>query len=257
MKRNFIVLAAYLLICFSCTKTINVDLKTAAPQLVIEGIINDQQAATVIISKSVPFSSSNTFPAVSGATVIIEDNHNNSYTLPETSAGTYSNPLLTGIPGTTYTLTVTVAGKPYTSISTMPAKVKLDTILFENFGLFGKSTWSVKPQYTDPPNFGNYYKFYESINNRKYPSYWIWDDRLTNNGISTRPLLQTDSIIHLGDSVEVEMQCIDENVYKYFVSLLDTQLNNTVPANPTSNISGGCLGYFSAQTSQKKKLKVQ
>ena len=75
----FKIVSAFILIGgVACTKNINVDLKNASPQLVIEGIVDNQQAATVQISKSVPFSSSNNFPAVSGAVVSISDNHKNS-----------------------------------------------------------------------------------------------------------------------------------------------------------------------------------
>ena len=50
-----------------CTKIIDVDLKNAASQLVIEGIVNNSSPAQVNILKTVQFSSSNVFPAVSGA----------------------------------------------------------------------------------------------------------------------------------------------------------------------------------------------
>jgi hypothetical protein len=34
-------------------------------------------------------------------------------------------------------------------------------------------------------------------------------------------------------------------------------MNATTPANPENKITGGALGYFSAHTSQKRKVKVQ
>jgi Domain of unknown function (DUF4249) len=242
---------------FACKKVINVDLNNADPKLVIEGIIDDNNFTQVSLTKSVKFSNSNNFPAVSGATVTIKDNLGTIYTLTEASAGKYKNAALLGTPGRTYTLTVLAEGKTYSSVSTMPMPVNLDTILTERVVFGTQATWSVAPAYYDPPGFGNYYKFYKSINNKPVPTYWIWDDRFSNDVISTRPLIQTDSIIKLNDSVQVEMQCIDKNIYRYFAALEGTQSGNTVPANPDSNISGGCLGYFSAQTSQKMTVKVQ
>jgi hypothetical protein len=255
--KKIAMLAAISVILSSCVKKINVDLKNADARLVIEGVVNNSTAAEVLISKSVQYSSKNTFPPVSGAQVSITDNLGSSFTLTETTTGKYTSPLLIGVSGRTYKLTVLAEGKSYIAVSTMPQQVGLDTVLTEDITFIGKNIIALKPQYTDPAGFGNYYKFYQIINGKTFPSYWIWDDRLDDNGVSTRPLIQTDSTIKINDMVEVEMQCIDKNIYKYFVSLLDVQSNNTVPANPDSNISGGCLGYFSAHTSQKKKIVIK
>ena len=53
------------------------------------------------------------------------------------------------------------------------------------------------------------------------------------------------------------MRCIDKNVFRYFTALQGSQNNATTPANPENAITGGALGYFSAHTTQKKKIKVQ
>jgi len=256
MKKIFLI-AFIIAIAISCTKQINVDLKNADPQLVIEGNVSNSTGAVVNISKSVQFSSGNSFPAVSGAVVSITDNLGTSYTLAEQSPGVYSNDDLTGVPGRSYTLNVAVNGTAYTATSVMPKQTNLDTLLFEQI-IFGNETiWIVKPQYTDPAGFGDYYKFIEKINGVRYPNIWVWDDNFTNNGISTRPLIQTDSTIAIGDTIEIEMQCIDKNIFRYFTALTEVQSNATTPANPDTNISGSVLGYFSAHTSQRKKAIVQ
>ena len=241
----------------SCTKQINVDLKNATQQLVIEGNVSNIDIASVLISKTVPFSSSNNFPAVSGATVTITDDGGTVFPLTENSAGHYTNSSLLGEPGHSYTMTVTTEGKSYTAVSTMPQQVNIDTILLENIAFGNKFIWAVKPQYTDPPGFGNYYKFTEFINDVRNPTIFVWDDRFVNNGISTRPLLQADSAININDSVGVEMQCLDKNTFRYFSTLAELQRNATTPTNPNTNISGGVLGYFSAHTTQRKKVVVK
>jgi Domain of unknown function (DUF4249) len=241
----------------SCRKVINVDLNDAPPALVIEGVVDNNVPAEVRISKSVKFSSNNVFPAVGGAVVRITDDAGGNFLLAETTPGKYTNPALVGVPGRRYSMSVTVEGKNYTAVSIMPQPVLIDTLLFEKLVFGADEIYAVKPQYTDPPGFGNFYKFYERINGKRYPWYWVWDDRFNDDDISTIPIIQTDSTIKLNDTVEIEMNCIDKNVYRYFVALLDVRDNNTVPANPESNITGGCLGYFSAQTSNKKKGVVK
>jgi hypothetical protein len=254
-KLAFLILAAASII--GCTKIINVDLKNATPQLVIEGTVTNGSPAQVNILKTVQFSSSNVFPAVSGAIVTITDNAGGNFTLAETAAGTYTNSSLIGVPGRTYNMSVALNGATYTATSTMPAQVNLDTLLFEKIAFIPKNIWIVKPKYKDPDGFGNYYRFIEKINNVRNPTIWIFDDRLNNNGVSTRPLIQADSTINAGDTIEVEMQCIDRNIFRYFTVLQNFQRNSTTPANPDTNISGNVLGYFSAHTSQKRKEAVK
>jgi hypothetical protein len=56
------------------------------------------------------------------------------------------------------------------------------------------------------------------------------------------------------------MRCIDKKVFDYLKQLSGLDPTNgqpTTPANPTSNISGGSLGYFSAHTVQRKKTIVK
>lgn len=240
-----------------CMKIIDVDLKNSDPQLVVEGIVTNSSPASVTISKSVPFSTSNNFPPVSGAIVRVADDAGGEYALTETSTGNYVNNALVGVEGRTYNLTISLNGKEYKSSSTMPSQVNMDTILLEQIAFITENIWIVKPKYTDPPGFGNYYRFIEKINNVRNPTIWVWDDKLSNNGVSTRPLIQGDSTIKLNDTIEVEMQCIDRNIFRYFSALQSLQDNSTTPANPDTNITGGVLGYFSAHTSQKKKVVVK
>jgi hypothetical protein len=239
-----------------CKKEINVDLPNASQQIVIEATVTNATYAQVTISKSVAFSNSNTYPAVSGATVNISDNGVN-YSLTESKAGTYSNNSLIGVPGHTYNLLVKVEGKEYSSTSIMPLQVHLDTLLLEKLFWGHESVWVVKPQYSDPAGFGHYYMFIETINSKQFPQFWVWDDRIVNNSISTIPLIQSDSTINVNDTIEIEMRCIDRNVFRYFTALQGSQNNATTPANPDNEITGGALGYFSAHTTQRKKVKVQ
>lgn len=241
----------------ACKKEIDVDLGNAAPQIVIEGSVTNTSNAEVTISKSVPFSNSNTFPGISGAIVNITDETGAKYTLTETKPGSYTNQSLIGLPGKTYKLLVNVEGKEYTASSTMPTPVNLDTLLLEKLFWGTESIWVVKPQYKDPGGLGNNYMFTEKINGKLYPDFWVWDDRVINNSISTIPLMQGDSTINTNDTIEVEMRCIDKNTLRYFTALQGTQDNMTTPANAENKITGGALGYFSAYTQQRKKIKVQ
>ena len=64
--------------------------------------------------------------------------------------------------------------------------------------------------------------------------------------------------IKSGDRVTIEMQCIDEIVYRYWSTVKagggDGDGNTAAPANPITNIKGGALGYFSAHTVSRKAV---
>jgi hypothetical protein len=64
----------------------------------------------------------------------------------------------------------------------------------------------------------------------------------------------------MGDTVAVEMHCIDPAMYKYWFSLSQSATGETEtasPANPVTNLSGGTLGYFSAHTVRSKSIIVK
>jgi hypothetical protein len=92
---------------YSCQKTVTLDLKNAPAQIVIQGEVTDGPGPyTVMINQSTAFYASNTFPPISGAAIKISDGQGLTDSLTETSPGVYSTHTLQGIPGNTYTLSV-------------------------------------------------------------------------------------------------------------------------------------------------------
>jgi hypothetical protein len=258
MKQYYILLMIITALTFTaCEKVINVDLKNVESKIVIEGIIdNSSNPAKVIISKSVSFSTANTYPPVTGATVKIIDNLSNNFTLTETTRGTYTNAALIGIPGRTYTLTVTAEGKNYTAVSTMPQQVYLDSLFQEKITLT-KTIIVVNALFDDPAGFGNSYQFIETVNGKRNKAIFILDDQFQDGGTIANQLIDEDIKLKAGDLVQIEMQCVNRTIYRYLLGLSDLQLGNTVPANPETNISNNALGYFSTHTSQKKTIQIR
>ncbi|MDQ2753003.1 MAG: DUF4249 domain-containing protein, partial [Bacteroidota bacterium] len=82
----------FLVLCLSsCTKVINVQLKEAEKQLVIEGSVayGDTSFPQVKISETKSFEDDNSFVGVSGATVTIQMNNGTTYHLFEGATGIY------------------------------------------------------------------------------------------------------------------------------------------------------------------------
>lgn len=256
-------LIAALVAMAACKKVINVDLNNVTAQIVIEGeITNNLNPVYVRISKTVNFSSDNTFPPVSGATVTVTDSTTGRiFSLNETDSGLYTTVQITGIPKHTYLLSVNAEGKQYKASSTMPGTVALDSVTFaENTDFNNKKEINAIVNFQDPTAAGNYYQFTEYLNGKLVPNIFVFEDRLSNGRYVQQPLYNDSSYLQKGDTLQLNMYCVDKNIYNYFFTLLNVTGNNNfqsaTPANPNTNISNGALGYFSAHTVNQLKLLV-
>ena len=252
MRRDIPILFILIVLSFflsSCKKVIKLDLGTSSPRIVIQGDIYDHQGPySIQISKSVNFYDSSTYPAVSGATVTISDNAGHSEKLRETTPGNYLTLALQGVPGRTYTLEVIVDGQTYTASSTMPQPVDIASVYFQK-SLFGNVIFP-GISFQDPANISNYYRLIYFINNKQQNDINVTDDQL-NAGKTVnyviRPL-DTDNKLIAGDVVTIWLESVDKGVYEYFRTAGREGGQSASPANPTSNISNGSLGYFNASS---------
>lgn len=238
----------------SCTKTIEVDLNTTDPKLVIEGqVLSTPGPYYVTLSKTVNFSSPNKFPPVSGAVIKITDKTAGlTNQLKEVKPGRYATKNIKGTPGHQYQLSVVYKGQKYQANSTMPKPVTLDSVSFSNLSLFGDDNVFAEVNFDDPVDQENYYTFDQYINGVHFhDATFVISDRLSDGRRITQPLFTDSAFIKKGDSVSIQMHCVDKRVYDYFNTLsLASSPEAGTPANPVSNISGKktVLGYFSAQT---------
>jgi len=248
----------------SCEKEISIDLNSKEPKLVIEGIITDEPGNyTVKISETVNFSDANNFPPVSNALVIITANIGLVDTLKEEKPGIYHTKKITGTPGVKYDLYVKVADKEYFATSIMPQKVTVENVMFTQMSdPTGKQMYMTIPVFTDPIELGNSYRFLQKTTKAADKTIIITNDNSNNGKVNKRPILSRGFEITMGDTVTVEMRCIDANIYTYFFTFSQIAGTNpgssAVPSNPQNNITGSsALGYFSAQTVSKITKVVQ
>jgi Domain of unknown function (DUF4249) len=257
MKRIIItcITALGIVISFaSCEKVIDVSLTAAEVKYVIEGTVSNiaSQPPTVLLSQTKKFEDNNVFTGISGAIVTIQVNNDTIYSLTEVSTGVYKTEAFIGVPGGRYTLSVSINGSTYTSISVMPAQlVSLDALTVDDLAFGGSNTKTIAPDYLDPVGLGNSYRFIQYANGIQVKKVIVQNDDLSDGLRITRPLVNTDGDLKTGDFVKVDMLCIDPQVYRYWYSLdqAATGANQSAtPANPVSNINGGAIGYFSAHS---------
>jgi len=247
----------------SCKKVIDLNLGNVSGELVIEGnITNVPGPQYVTLSRNVPFTNPNVYPAVTGATVSIADDRGNNYPMTEGPAGTYSIPNAFGFGSRTYTLTVVADGKTYTAKSKMPGVTKLDSITDKpNYFNASSGEKLITVHFQDVAAIQNQYRFVMTVNKAQVNAVFAFDDEFIDGKYVDLDLQQNDIKIHAKDTVTVEMQCIDRPVYTYWFSLAQQQFNNpggqVAPSNPPTNITPTTLGYFSAHTTQTLTLVVK
>jgi hypothetical protein len=270
MKTLKIVLYLFsLLTLASCTKVIDLKLGNNTGELVIEGNVTNTAGPQIIkLSTNVPFTNTNTYPPVTGATVSVSDHNGNTYPFTEGPSGTYSNSQLIGIPGNTYTMTVTTGGKTYTATSVMPAVVNLDSLTSKNEVVqTSDNKKDITVYYQDPTGIVDQYRFVMYVNNVQADDIYAFNDQFNNGRYVSIDLREdnasnsVDKGIFSGDTVTVEMQCIDQPIYTYWETLMQEQTNGpgggVTPSNPPTNITPVTLGYFSAHTTQSKTIVVK
>ena len=242
----------------SCEKEIEVDLNSAEPKLVIEGLVAADSLATVRLTMSKDFNTNNIFEPVLGAIVSISDDKGNSEVLKINASGIYAAKNLRGVPGHTYNLKVNVEGQEYTASSTMsPHTVKMDSITMYYIGLMDYAFPMV--HFKDPSGTKNYYRDLVYINGKRHKLDEDVTDTDNREGFPMSRILpifkesnnDKEDPIKKGDTITVEHQLLDKGAYTFFETLGRISSSQT---NPTTNIKGGALGYFSAYTCDRQTV---
>ncbi len=247
----------------ACTKVITLHLPPAAPAYVIEGNITDEPGPyTVQITQTTGFYSGNDFTGVAGAIVQVSDTTGYAETLVDKGNGLYVTQHLQGVQGMRYSLHVAIGKDTFTAVSTMPYRINLDSIYVAPVYNSGKTILAIVPSFLNPPAPGvAYYFFNQTINGNLDKTLYYWNSKYSSGLQNTFNLERNsaDSTLHTGDSVQIEMQCIDEQMYNYWSGMDQSASGGggAYPGDPVTNLSKGALGYFSAHTSQTRRLKVQ
>jgi len=268
MKNIFLIILSIFLVT-SCEKEIDLDLEDQSGKIVIEGNITDQAGPYYVkITKSVAFTQTNQYPAIENAQVVLSDNTGQTETLSYVGNGTYQTSTFVGQSGRTYTLKINAEGQQYTAESTMPEAVSFDGLDQDSFIVGGETSYTLLPVFTDPTPLGNRYLFVHTINNNPKKFFSEFSDNVNNGMPNQRPLIlpnddeeEDDIKVAVGDTIHVEMQCIDDKVYTFYSALLQLSGGGpgggVTPTNPPSNISNGALGYFSAHTVRTRNTVIQ
>lgn len=265
---NTLAIISIIMSMISCKEIIDISTISADPQIVVEATIGTNESPVVYLTKTVNIDNLNNFPPVENAEVKITDDKGRTVTLTEAFPGQYiaNTPAIIGAVGSTYKLLIEIDSKTITATSTIPPMVKIDSVKIINsiYPGGGKPTnstqkaefYEIKIKYSDPQNQENFYRFLVYLNGKVTSSNNISDDKFTNGIQVERNLVVYNPEIKAGDTIGIEMQCIDKAVYEYFKSMGNSMGPGSAssPANPYTNLSGSLLGFFSAHTVERREF---
>ncbi|ANH80277.1 hypothetical protein A8C56_04120 [Niabella ginsenosidivorans] len=263
IKKNSFLLVLAVWLFAGCQKVIHIDINSVDKKYVIEGTVTDNEDSyNVIISQTLDITDSNIFKGIDNALVTIDEDGKTPVVLVNKGNGLY-RANATGRPGHTYHLTVKIGDQVFSASSVMPQKAAFDSLYVTERPFLGRVQKIATVAFTDPPVQGNAYRFTQYVDGRKENTIFITDDKLFNGKTVDYELLifsdDEDDDLDTYDDLRVEMRCIDTENYNYWYSLTQGALGqnqSASPGNPVSNIKGGALGYFSANTFEVKNITV-
>lgn len=291
MQKAYFPLMMVVLACTACEKEITVDLQSKEDRLVVEGIIEDGRFPMVTISRSLNYFSKIT-PAqllesfVHDAVVTVSNgvrthqlreyrtDTTNGIALYFYSADTAQfHTAFTGQPGNSYTLKIEVEGKTLHAVTTIPEpKLKLDSMWWMNSGNSSAEKARVLVKVTDPPERGNYVRYFTSRNGDRFlPGLnSVFDDHIVNGTTFDVPLdagvdknqkidFDTYGYFKRGDTVTLKFCNVDHNTYDFWrtADFAFTATGNPF-ATPTRTLGNvqGALGYWGGYSVTYKTITI-
>lgn len=264
VARGSQLLLFIIMLLLGCEKVIDVDLNEANPEVVIEAnLSNSINSAEVLLTKTGSYFGDTPIEDITDAVVIIENEFGSRFVLDEVEAGLYRAHEIFFQEEITYQLFIDVDGEKFESSSKLNSAVLIDSLTYfydEGFA-FLDAGYIVKIYFVDPPKINNYYRvkiFENDTLKNETEDLIIFDDRLID-GQSLEVILR-GIIFEPDDTVTIQLISLDESAYEYFHTfqeLINVNPGSAAPANPTSNISNGALGYFSAWSADEETVIIK
>jgi hypothetical protein len=235
-----------------CEEVIDVNLDTVAPQLVIDASIDWAKNTTgneQMIKLSTTTGYYNTeFPTVSGATVVITNTTQTTFSFIETpNTGEYSCTNFVPVTGETYTLTITLNGQSYSATETLiNAPTIEDTIGQNNKGGFGGDEVEITYYFQDNAAQDNYYLHSFANPRVAFPEFQVENDDNTQG--NRTPVFYANKDLKPGDVISVKLYGISKRYFDYFKKLSLASGNGGSPFQTTP---AGVRGNIVNQTNSK------
>lgn len=257
-----------LLLISSCTEVIDIELDPSQIRLVVDGAITNEPGPHQIrLTSSADYFHNELPPAISGANVTLETEDTVIQLVEQVTAnGIYETPSgFQGEKGKEYQLKIHLA-EPLGEMSDFSATDKIPSTVYtiDSIGLVYEPLWefwSVNLYAFEPPST-DFYKADILINGRMMTDTanrsFVTDDRFINGNYSNGAtmLFLRGTEVNVGDTITLILSSITESYFNFFIELqsesgISTPLFSGPPANISTNIEPGGLGYFSARSVER------
>ena len=250
----------------ACEQVVEIDFPDHEPRLVVEGWVYDNRdTQTVFLRNAIPYLETGTFPAETGAQVIVTTRTGDVVAYDETEAGVYQGSFR-GVVGQEYTLAIkTQDGQRYVS---EPQRLRPVAPLDSVYAVF-KDTTEVAAagyypawDYTDPQGTNDYYrwKFYvnDTLQDRAQDILVLSDEFIDGEAIVGAEFLDVNPL-KKGETLTVEQLSLSQQALDFFLriqrlssdedGLLDTS-PDPAPTNMTNTTDAQryALGFFGASS---------
>jgi hypothetical protein len=249
----------------ACEEVIDVDLNDAEPQLAVDGKINLNEPAAVILSYTTSYFSSEEPVFEPNATMTLSSSKNETETLTYRGNGLYLGRTIIGQVGVTYQLSITIGEQTYQGSSQLLTPTEIINLNYARFDGFGspddEDLYNLEIVLKNNPNEENFYLVKYYLNDSEIEeTFSVWSHEFFPNDetVEFNPLRFS---FGKDDVVTVRAYSIDEGTYDYYSQLdeiIDQQGGgSSTPFNPASNLGKAILGYFRAWSYDEKSIKVE
>ncbi len=267
MKRppyRFLLFCLMIILIVSCTEFIDIELDSSQVRLVVDGgITNMEGPHTIHLRTSTDYFHHDMPPVVSQAQLTLTDGDSVITLLENPSgSGNYLTPLgFQGQRGHTYTLNIHLA-EPIGDQTDFQAVAMMPTTAFEidSIALLYEPLWEIYALnlYAFEPSSTDFYKADVMVNGLLVTDTAnmsvVTDDRFVSgnytNGLTM--IMVRGSVVQPGDTVTLLLSAISQEYFNFFSELqsesgISVPLFSGPPANISSNLRPGGLGYFYAR----------
>jgi hypothetical protein len=267
MRNIFLLLI--IIILASCQKEIDMDYHEVEPLLAIEGRVTNE-GVYVLITRTRSMDDPDKGRGIDGATVTVSSDDAEERLVYDATDGRYHSPSgMKGVAGRAYRLKVTLDGRDYEAASVMPQQAAIVSTQFVwqpvlDNGVLMYEMWATDAE----PDVRNYFLYRmerratdPKVRQKQGSDAYrrsTFDDRGSMDGRIYRDIMclneemmdgrdieddQLKQVVFDGDTIMLELMAIDRPTFEYYQSL---SIGQRMGSNPKTNISGGCLGYFTA-----------
>jgi len=282
-----------LMLSTSCEKTLDLRPQSLDAVLVVDGTIESGQPPIIVLSKSLNYFSAINSEILSASqvhnAVLILTDGTKTHRLKEYTrqlGGGYSisyystdssdlSTAITGEFGKKYDLTIDVAGRQYTSTTSIPLlNKKLDSLWWKPApGNDDTSKVILMTKTVDPKGFGDYIRYFTRVNDGEFlpGATSVFDDQIVegtayeiqvDQGINRNapPEDKDYGFFEKGDTATVKFCNIDKATFDFWRTLEYSyqSIGNpfSTPTTILTNIKGGALGAFCGYAVQYKTLII-